>query len=200
MTPQSAKKKQDSRDRKLLDTLLETSAEHIRATVIVAHPDDEILWAGGIILMHPHWDWFILTLCRANDRDRSRRFHRVLGHLDAHGKMADLDDGPEQKPLHAPEIERTILEHLPRKDYEVILTHGPQGEYTDHRRHEEVSAAVLRLWRKGKISTDYMLMFAYEDSQRRYLPQCDPDADFKTSLPTDVWQEKYRSFPVIYTC
>lgn len=182
----------------LLDTLLETSAAHIRGAVIVAHPDDETLWAGGTILMYPHWDWFIFTLCRASDRDRSRRFHHVLGHLDARGKMADLDDGPAQNPLPGPEIERTILENLPRQHYEVILTHGPQGEYTDHRRHEEVSAAVLRLWCKGKISTDYMLMFAYEDGQRRYLPQCDPDAHIKTLLPTGVWQEKHHIVTDLY--
>jgi LmbE family N-acetylglucosaminyl deacetylase len=27
--------------------------------VIIAHPDDETLWAGGIILSHPSWLWFI---------------------------------------------------------------------------------------------------------------------------------------------
>jgi LmbE family N-acetylglucosaminyl deacetylase len=31
--------------------------------VIVAHPDDETLWAGGTILEHPSNDWFIVCLC-----------------------------------------------------------------------------------------------------------------------------------------
>ena len=42
--------------------------------VIVAHPDDETLWAGGTILSHPEWKWFIVSLCRGNDQDRSVRF------------------------------------------------------------------------------------------------------------------------------
>ena len=58
--------------------------------VIVAHPDDETLWAGGTILMYPEWDWFVVTLCRANDPDRAPKFHRVLEILHAKGDMGNL--------------------------------------------------------------------------------------------------------------
>ena len=37
-----------------------------KAAVIVAHPDDETLWAGGTILMHPETKWTIIALCRKN--------------------------------------------------------------------------------------------------------------------------------------
>ena len=47
--------------------------------VIVAHPDDETLWAGGTILSHPSNKWFIICLCRASDTDRSVRFHDGKG-------------------------------------------------------------------------------------------------------------------------
>ena len=75
--------------------------------VIVAHPDDETLWAGGTILNQPAWNWFIVTLCRANDADRAPRFFQALHTLGANGKMSDLDDGPEQKPLSENEIQKT---------------------------------------------------------------------------------------------
>ena len=32
--------------------------------VVSAHPDDETLWAGGLLLSHPEWEPFIVTLCR----------------------------------------------------------------------------------------------------------------------------------------
>ena len=32
-----------------------------RVAVIVAHPDDETLWAGGLLLAHPEWTTFIAT-------------------------------------------------------------------------------------------------------------------------------------------
>jgi LmbE family N-acetylglucosaminyl deacetylase len=46
--------------------------------VIVAHPDDETLWAGGTILSHPSWHWFIVCLCRGSDKDRAPRFLRTM--------------------------------------------------------------------------------------------------------------------------
>jgi len=49
----------------------------LRAAVVVAHPDDEILWCGGYILAHPEFHWRVVTLCRASDTDRAPKFRRV---------------------------------------------------------------------------------------------------------------------------
>ena len=65
------------------------------AAVIVAHPDDETLWAGGTIISHPSWKWFIISLTRKSDADRSPKFFKALNILSASGTMGDLDDGPE---------------------------------------------------------------------------------------------------------
>ena len=53
--------------------------------------------------------------------------------------MADLDDGPDQKPLKQTEVQKTILNTLPERNFDIILTHSPKGEYTRHLRHEETS-------------------------------------------------------------
>ena len=53
--------------------------------VIVAHPDDETLWAGGTILSHPSWNWFIVCLCRGSDKERAPRFHNALKILKSEG-------------------------------------------------------------------------------------------------------------------
>ena len=45
--------------------------------IIVAHPDDETLWAGGTILSHPEWSVFVISLCRASDTDRAPKFNRA---------------------------------------------------------------------------------------------------------------------------
>ena len=76
------------------------------ALVIVAHPDDETLWAGGTILMHPETRWTVVALCRRSDPDRAPKFRRVLELLGASGDMGDLDDGPEQTPLRPSDVER----------------------------------------------------------------------------------------------
>ena len=113
--------------------------------VIVAHPDDETLWAGGTILSQPAWSWFIATLCRASDGDRAPRFFQALKALGADGKMRDLDDGPEQKPLPDSEVQETILQLLPQEHFDLIISHSPAGEYTRHLRHEEIGKAVIML-------------------------------------------------------
>ena len=51
--------------------------------VIVAHPDDETLWAGGTILSHPNHNWYIVCLCRASDSERATRFYETLKILNA---------------------------------------------------------------------------------------------------------------------
>ena len=93
--------------------------------IIVAHPDDEILWAGGTILNHPLWQCFIVSLCRKEDEDRAPKFYQVLKILNAKGIMGDLDDEPEQKPLDNKQVEQAILDLLPQKHFDMIMTHHP---------------------------------------------------------------------------
>jgi LmbE family N-acetylglucosaminyl deacetylase len=166
--------------------------------VIVAHPDDETLWTGGTILSQPSWNWFIITLCRASDRDRAPKFFQALKALGAGGKMGDLDDGPEQKPLAANEVQGMILRLLPRTYFDLIISHNPAGEYTRHLRHEEVGRAVIMLWHAGKISANELWAFAYEDGSKQYLPRPIETADIYHILPERIWQRKYRIITATY--
>jgi hypothetical protein len=95
-------------------------------------------------------------------------------------------------------VQETILSLLPRSDFDLILTHGPRGEYTRHRRHEEVSRAVLALWAQGRLSTGELWMFAYEDGGRTYLPQPEAGANLVQPLPEELWQRKYRLIIELY--
>ena len=195
-----------------------TPAKPVRAVVVVAHPDDETLWCGGTILTHRDWRWTVVSLCRANDPDRSPRFFRALDALGATGSMADLDDGPDQTPLDPDEVRETILSLLPVERLDLVLSHNPLGEYTRHRRHEAVGRAVLALWADGRLDADAVWAFAYDDAGRRpgtataravagrrldvasgaRLPQAVPGADRIENLAAPTWQEKYRIMTEIY--
>lgn len=169
-----------------------------QAAVIVAHPDDESLWAGGYILSHPEFRWTIVSLTRKSDPDRAPKFFRALECFDAQGDLADLDDGPEQKPLAGQDVQQTIRSLLKPNKYSLILTHGPQGEYTRHRRHEEASRAVSALWQAGLISAESLWMFAYQDDGERSLPSAVKNAHFRQVLSTEIWQKKYRIITRVY--
>jgi len=166
--------------------------------VIVAHPDDETLWAGGTILTHPSWKCFIVCLCRASDEERSPRFYEAVKIYKSEGIMGDLADGPEQKPLEEKEVERTILDLLPTRHFDLIITHNHTGEYTRHLRHEEINKAVIRLWNKGKIGTNEIWTFAYEDGNKNYYPRSVEGAPVYRKLSQRIWLRKYNIITQTY--
>jgi LmbE family N-acetylglucosaminyl deacetylase len=173
-----------------------TSLKNI--VIIVAHPDDETLWAGGTILDNPDWNCLILTLCRRSDPDRSLRFYNAVKVLNCKGVMGDLDDGPDQRPLDESEVEKAILELLPSKHFDLIITHNPAGEYTRHRRHEETGRSVISLWNAGKISAPELWVFAYDDDNKNKYPTAVEDADIIRTLTKEIWLLKYKLITETY--
>jgi LmbE family N-acetylglucosaminyl deacetylase len=166
--------------------------------VIVAHPDDETLWAGGLILMHPEVRWTVVSICRKSDTDRAPKFFRALEQLNATGKMEDMDDGPEQFPLDGLEVQNVVARLLDTNRFDLIITHGLNGEYTRHLRHEETAEAVLNLWRSHKLYAERLWTFAYEDGGRQYLPRAIEQADLLIELTDEIWQKKFSIITDIY--
>ena len=166
--------------------------------VIVAHPDDETLWAGGTILSHPAWKCFILCLSRKSDAERAFKFYKALEILKSNGVMGDMDDGPDQKPLDEKEVQLAILELLPKNHFDLIISHNPSGEYTRHLRHEEVGKAVIRLWQTGKISSGELWSFAYQDGNKSYYPIAVENATIYHTLTQSIWLKKYSLLHEVY--
>lgn len=166
--------------------------------VIVAHPDDETLWCGGEILANPDDNWFIASMCRGDDRDRAPKFKKAYSAYKASGAMAKIDDGVEQVPLPPGALKREILRILHARQYDLIITHSPFGEYTRHLRHEEVGRAVIDLWNEGKIACKELRLFAYEDGNRAYYPKAIDHAHRCEQVPDNLWKEKYRIITEIY--
>jgi len=169
-----------------------------KVALIVAHPDDETLWAGGTVLSHPSWQCFIVCLSRGSDAERSRRFARALEVLRSQGIIGDLDDGPDQKPLDEKEIHKTILDLLPVNYFDLVISHHPEGEYTRHIRHEETGKAVINLWHSGKISAGEFWAFAYEDGNKNYLPRPIETTGIYNVLSNRIWRRKYSIITETY--
>lgn len=169
-----------------------------QVALIVAHPDDETLWAGGTILTHPSWECFIVCLCRGSDPKRAPRFEQTLVLLRAEGIMGDLDDGPEQIPIPDFDLQQAILQLLPDIHFDLIITHHPAGEYTRHLRHEETSKAVIELWYAGKIRATTLWFFAFEDGGKAYFPKAIQNTSICHRLSRLIWLKKYRLITKTY--
>ena len=166
--------------------------------IIVAHPDDETLWTGGNIFLHPEWDCFILCLSRCYDENRAPKFYTMLKSIKAIGVMGNLDDGPEQYPIENEIVEKYIFDLLPEKSFDLIITHHPHGEYTKHIRHNEVSKAVISLWATGKIFTNNLWTFAYSDNDKEYFPKAVENSSIYVKLPDYIWTSKYNLITKTY--
>jgi len=112
--------------------------------------------------------------------------------------MGDLDDGPDQIPLTEDVVKRAIQVLLPADDFGLVITHSPAGEYTRHRRHEEIGNAVIQLWQGGQINTGELWAFAYEDGVGKYLPRPVQTADLFFPLTDETLQQKYNMINTEY--
>lgn len=134
----------------------------MNGAVIVAHPDDEVIWCGGLMASRPDWQWTVMSLCRAEDPDRAPKFHALCARRGVHGIISDLDDGNPLAPIDVyRDIGGRIIDLLPSLRWDLCITHGRNGEY-GHPRHVHVHQAVLRLARSGPLACRELWTFAYD--------------------------------------
>lgn len=132
----------------------------MKALSIVAHPDDETIWMGSQFSRHKDWQWTIFSLCRANDPDRSPKFLAVCQHYNSKPIITNLEDD-KLLPLDLNEIIALIEKYLPEKEFDIIFTHGKNGEY-GHIRHKELHQAVNKMIEDSKLKTKKVFYFNYE--------------------------------------
>ncbi len=100
--------------------------------------------------------------------------------------------------MNIEDVENTILHLLPQQKYDIIISHSPKGEYTKHLRHEEVGNALINIWKKGKVSSKELWLFAYEDGEKKYFPKPIENASFYQTLLPSIWLQKYNIITKTY--
>ena len=98
--------------------------------MIVAHPDDELLWGGSRLITE---DWFVVVLSNGDNKVRSAEFKEMLSRTGNRGLILSYPDKIAGRKSNWAFWEdsiradiRTILSYKPWKQ---VATHNADGEY-----------------------------------------------------------------------
>jgi len=122
--------------------------------LVVAHPDDEVLWAGLNLLSQP--GWFVVCSTHLNDPVRSREFFSTMSFCNVtRYVMFDVKDEYTDEDARADELYDGslfdgTLKKLAKHSWKLVLTHNAEGEY-GHKHHAKVHRMVKKYFASPKF-------------------------------------------------
>lgn len=106
--------------------------------VVVAHCDDESLWAGGLLSRFGERCTVIACSIPRSDPVRAWKFFAACDVFGAKARLLPFTETDAARPLNS-------LEALDLDAFDCIVTHGAAGEY-GHQQHRSLSAFVRGRW------------------------------------------------------
>ncbi len=114
----------------------------MKTAVVVAHPDDEILWAGGYLAAHPGTDVICCTIPQKAP-ERLLAFLKVCRELLVNPIVLANAADVAGTPLCS--VSLRYVQRFVSAQYDQIITHNHVGEYG----HEHHIAVHRAMWRTG---------------------------------------------------
>lgn len=113
-----------------------------RVAVIVAHPDDETMWAGGLLARYGNKAHVLCCSTPKTDKIRAEKFYDACAVYGAQATVRAVTDEGPGVPLD--------LRHINLIEFDAIVTHNADGEY-GHPHHKEVHRFCIKEAAKRKL-------------------------------------------------
>lgn len=132
--------------------------KNIEDVMIIAHPDDETLWAGDLITKKK---FLIICLTNGDNPQRKKEFEQAMQMSDNYGVMLRYPDNPNHKKSDWSKVKDQVRGDmrylLSYKNWKSIVTHNPDGEY-GHIQHKFTSMIVTNICSEKDL-TDKLYYF-----------------------------------------
>ena len=127
------------------------NADNFKNLMIVAHPDDEILWGGGHLCLDKY---FVVCLTNGHNIKRSNDFRKIMDYSKNGGIILDYPD----KQGHVRDLWLNVNEGMIKdlttilnyKHWDKIVTHEPEGP-SGHIHHRKINELVTDITKKINI-------------------------------------------------
>lgn len=133
--------------------------KNTKKLMIVAHPDDEVIWGGGHLMDS---DYFVVCITNGRNDERKKEFQQVLESSGNKGIILDYpdkvlgfkDDWSNVRTGIATDLEMII----DTNNWETIVTHNPKGEY-GHLHHKITNEIVTEIYEDKLDDTETELWY-----------------------------------------
>lgn len=115
--------------------------------IVVAHPDDETLWCGGLMLRHPSCWTVICCSIPKTDPIRAWKFFSACDDLGAKPRLMPFGESDARLPLDH-------LDDLDLSSFDCVVTHNAIGEY-GHVHHIQIHRFIAERWPDKTVTIGY---------------------------------------------
>ncbi len=150
--------------------------QDINNLMIVAHPDDELLWGGSHLIDD---NYLVVCITCGNNKKRANEFIRLLNYThDKYIMLGYPDKTNNERDNWQSSIDNIIIdlqEIINLKDWNLIVTHNPNGEY-GHLHHKLTSKYVTDIV-PNKDNLYYFGEYHSKKNIAKYYSQMIPISD-----------------------
>ena len=166
----------------------------VDSIMIVAHPDDEILWGGSHLL---DGNYLVVCITAGNNPVRAKEFLKAMSVTNDKCVMLGYPDKNFNKRNDWKKVDNDIKKDLKKllslKKWKVIATHNPKGEY-GHIHHIMTSKIVTDIYKENYLNCDNLYYFGdyYKKSEignvsNSLIPISEKDYETKLNIIKKIY-------------